>query len=494
MSALHLESPEEQEAFHFYQHHSAIELSGFFDCGFWRHDVLHACHKIPAIRHSLIALAAMHKKFISGRLPVVPDDASDKQMRFALQQSNRAIQEIIKSPMQRTIADRISMMACCVLFNNLACIQGHQNMAMEHLRSGLRILREIDEELAIGTEDLTGHPVSLATLRAMFVNMDVQARGIMSDDALFKWEPQPRRDFAVRRTTFRTFIQARFYFEATFNDVLAFIQELDIRPPRTEEGIQRALQEYRRLRNQFDAGSVLLQNFLADPSIMANRQDNGAVAAIRLLHDQVRLILKAFSRFHTDTGGRVKAEEIDWSFEAEELKAILELAGQLLNTSTDLTLPPDKRPEDYYWTPGEPRNTLECTTPSLSRPVFSAGSGLLTALWLVTSRARDPVVRRTAIAMLVDFPRREGVWDSVLAGRIAWEAMLLEEAYSESDPDAIRGDVQPSQQQGFPHIFERHKIRDIALEYTGLRVATVEFRTVQQYEAGERGVFRHISW
>ena len=123
----------------------------------------------------------MHRKFILGHAPVLQDDASDKNLQFALQQCNRAIQEIVKCSRSQTLVDKLHMMTTCILFYCLACIQGHLILAFQHLRSGLRILREVDEALEKGTQDLRGYPVSLDTVRAMLVNMDMQARGIMSD-------------------------------------------------------------------------------------------------------------------------------------------------------------------------------------------------------------------------------------------------------------------------------------------------------------------------
>ncbi|KAF2677407.1 hypothetical protein K458DRAFT_319508, partial [Lentithecium fluviatile CBS 122367] len=63
---LDLNSTEEQEAFHFYKYHTASELSGFFDSSFWQFEVLQASHTLPAIRHAIIAMAALHRKFIVG--------------------------------------------------------------------------------------------------------------------------------------------------------------------------------------------------------------------------------------------------------------------------------------------------------------------------------------------------------------------------------------------------------------------------------------------
>ena len=330
------------------------------------------------------------------------------------------------------------------------------------------------------------HPVSLSTLRGMFVNMDIQARGIMNDEQLVNWESQPKREGATHRTSFHTFAQARLYFEATFNDVLAFIQEIDVTPPRSPESMQRVIQEYKRLRNQFDAGSILLDKFLDDPAIKPDSQDKEPVIAIRLIQIQVKIVLQAFNRFDNKT----RVIDVMWDMEEQDLKVMLDLASKLINARPDITLAPDAEPNHYYPSPSD--NACQFNVPLRAKPTFSAGSGLLTAMWLVTSRTRDPILRRRAIAMLLDYPRREGVWDSLLAGRIAWEAMILEE--SSEDVNSGLSGMKLGEPLKSGYISDENKIRDISISYTGLRIARVEYRSTPQYIKGEKGVVRTICW
>lgn len=53
-------------------------------------------------------------------------------------------------------------------------------------------------------------------------------------------------------------------------------------------------------------------------------------------------------------------------------------------------------------------------------------------LYIIGRKCRDPTVRREAIALLLGWSWREGVWDSVLAGKIArWVMEIEEEGMSE---------------------------------------------------------------
>ncbi|KAF2867370.1 hypothetical protein BDV95DRAFT_582020 [Massariosphaeria phaeospora] len=487
-TGLDLNTTEEQEAFHFFKQHSASELSGFFDAVFWQSEILQASHSCPSIRYAVIALAALHRKFIVGRMPVVAEDTSDKQLRFALLQSNRAIQEILRSPVRKSISDKITIMASCVLFNCLASMQGHQNMALEHLRSGLKILREVDQELASGEgDDPSDHPISLSTLRTIFLYMSVQARGVMSNEMMKKWGPKPVRRPTIPPTTFKTFLQARLFFEAILNALYAFFQDLDADPPANDEETQASVRQYESLQDQFEEGSTRLAHFLSQ-LCHTNEEDREAVIGIRLIHLQIRFHLRACEGFNAECGVIGMNLHVD----EHDLAEILDLVGQLLKAPANLTLSPGAVPQDYYPAPGDERNNSGTEGPTYSRPVFSSNSGLLSGLWLVACMAIDPAQRRRSIAMLLNYPRREGVWDSVLAGRIAWEQMVLEEAAALGEYEE---DVKPFEEEKKSiHISEKHKIRAIDIRYTDTRVATIKFQTLDEYKAGDAGRVTQIAW
>ncbi|KAF2650471.1 hypothetical protein K491DRAFT_697262 [Lophiostoma macrostomum CBS 122681] len=495
MQGLNLDSFEEQEAFHFYQYHSSTELSGLFDSGFWKFEVLLAAQTTPAIRHAVTSLAAMHRKYATGHSSVVPDDPSDRYLRFALVQSNRAIQEIVSAPGHGTIADKITMITYCILFHCLATLQGHQKTAIQHLRGGIRILREIDEEIGSSPVDLGSHPVSLHTVRGMLIDMDVQARGVMSEADQKKWEPPPRRGLQVTRAPFQTFFHARYYMETTLNDMVQLVKSVGQRQPKAKESIELVLAEYTRLRNQYLAGGVLLDEFLADPK---NNADKRVALGIQLTYTLGHIFINAFSRW--------VPEKNDWAidhrnpdppgwrhdpFKEIELERILAV---IMSLCTDLL-----------------EEQRRVGRSSQVRPYFSSGSGVLGGLWIVASVSKDPARRRKAIEMLRANPRREGLWDSVVAGEIAQQVLTLEEetakqgcANSEADPEIVCR-LETSWTEARPlagksllayqgEEAHSHLIRDVAITYNEERKATIEFRNVKQLKMGERGLFKRIEW
>ncbi|KAH7112864.1 hypothetical protein B0J11DRAFT_446471 [Dendryphion nanum] len=462
-TGLNLNSLDEREAFHFYQHHGAFELSGFFDGAFWQVEVLQASHSLPAVRYAIIALAAMHRKLVAGQAPVVPDDTSDKHLRFAIKQSNRAIREVLRFQEQSTVEEKVNMLLCCVLFHSLACIQGHQATALQHLRSGLKILREIDDMLGDTDDDAVTGPVSLRNLRAMIVTLDVQARGMLNETMLLTWEPQPKRGFDKSQVVFRSSSEVRCYFEAMLLDLLVINDAIDIHGPPSREKQVEMIAEVEEICIAFGLATLSYKAFLAkmvaDPT--ADRQ---GLISIQLVYKQTEIFLNAPRD--------------------EDLSVLLDLAREFVKAQPDHTLAEDVMPESYYSVPVDGRKRPLCRR-ALARPVFSSSSGWLTGLWLVASQVRNRALRRQAIALLLDYPRREGAWDGILAGRIALEAMKIEEMAAE------REEAVPLHEGSS---LSSNRTRDISIEYERMRGARVEFRSYQEHQRGECGHVRYLAW
>ncbi len=58
---------------------------------------------------------------------------------------------------------------------------------------------------------------------------------------------------------------------------------------------------------------------------------------------------------------------------------------------------------------------------------FALDLGIIPPLFVVATKCRDRRLRRDAINLLMSSPRREGMWDSVLCGRVARWIMEIEE-------------------------------------------------------------------
>lgn len=65
--------------------------------------------------------------------------------------------------------------------------------------------------------------------------------------------------------------------------------------------------------------------------------------------------------------------------------------------------------------------------PGKRRPEFSLDLSTVGPLFAVAHRCRHPIIRRKAVSLLYAVPRQEGIWDSVLAARVAEKIISIEE-------------------------------------------------------------------
>lgn len=70
------------------------------------------------------------------------------------------------------------------------------------------------------------------------------------------------------------------------------------------------------------------------------------------------------------------------------------------------------------------RIQLTCSTHD---PMFAFDMQNVWPLFVVAKKCRDPVVRREAVRLLIEWPRREGIWDSVVAAAISKWVVSIEE-------------------------------------------------------------------
>jgi hypothetical protein len=468
-----LESREEQSSFNFFTSHAVFELPGFFASSFWRHEVLQAAQQQPAIRYAVIALGAMHRRYIAGKN--VAGDGDDWELRFALQQSNRAIQEILahawrvserKQGKGRGKADKVTIMTSCVLFNCMACLQGHQMEALQHLRSGIKLLREIDEEDAREKSIVEGehevHPVSVKSLRGIFIGLDLQARSVMSRAHLETWEPVPLRkspacsDSSKKLAVFCTLSDVQLHLESTLNEFLAFVQALNhFQKPEDQETVNHMFQD---LKTQAEEGSNMLAEVLSQSPTHTNAPNHQAFIALRLLRGCVDLAVAAFEvkRF-----GMNKAPTPDFDQTAlSKFSSMMDMMTELVGSH-----------ESNY---------------SLSkRPVFSFTFGILATLWWVAQSAPSPTLRLKAIMMMMENPRREGLWDGPVAGQVALEALKLE-------MESVKGEL--GELKAGADVPDYLRVRNIDIEYIGTTGARVEFKNGRHTAMGKGGWIRHMTW
>ena len=68
-----------------------------------------------------------------------------------------------------------------------------------------------------------------------------------------------------------------------------------------------------------------------------------------------------------------------------------------------------------------------CLSTTPGKAIFVFDDSLVAGLFLVATRCRVPLLRRRTIYLLRQYPRREGLWDSLMAAKVATWLMNAEE-------------------------------------------------------------------
>ena len=110
----------ERRSFHFFRSRTAPQLAGYFVSEFWERLIPLSTHQQPAIRHAVIALAALHERFENSDDSILSSNYDIVQGGFALQQYNRAIGYLIK-PIAGAESQALDVyLVACILF---ACFE-----------------------------------------------------------------------------------------------------------------------------------------------------------------------------------------------------------------------------------------------------------------------------------------------------------------------------------------------------------------------------------
>lgn len=148
---------EEKRGFDFFLQNTAAELSGYYDSAFWKRLILAASAQKPSLRHTVIALGALHEDFLRKGLVPLTSSAGEQESQFALNQYAKAMGALRRS-LSSGKEEPLTALMSCVLFVCFDSLRGWFESAMVHLQSGLKILRDMRRSSAENhiIEDIVG--------------------------------------------------------------------------------------------------------------------------------------------------------------------------------------------------------------------------------------------------------------------------------------------------------------------------------------------------
>jgi len=485
------DTPKEAESFDFFQSYSVRELTGLFRIyeKFWHDSVLPASMTQPTVRHAVTALGALHLSFATGHSTSVPEDTSDAQVRFAAQQCNRSFKAFSEYTDSQGLNNQLSALVACILYICVASLQGHQSLAAIHFRNGINLVNNLSRSGKSISQEATAYDAQFASLVAILTTLETQARSLLCNENLPACITASKPDyplFSKDEVVFHTITEAWNFFEVLLNDLQCFFRDQESEshwPIRGSYPQGPSVERYQILANRNAAGKGALDS-LSKRYGGEHGQEQKTILVVRL-HARIFDMYLTFFPLAPMHG------EMAWDYLEPHFRETIVLSRQILECRTEdlsaaISSLKVKGCESAIYGSNSHKVISEkfiLANIELQRqPVFTFSHGTSGPLYTVAMRCRSPELRLEAIALLLQYPRREGLWDSFTAGRLGWEAMKCEE---EMCQDRFGKSFQISHASDIPACC---RIKDVEVTWTGSRTAIVIFRTVGESETVEAAV------
>jgi hypothetical protein len=440
----------ERRSFAFFESRACHDLGGSFHWQFWAREVLQAAVHYPSTRHLVIAIGAAYEGFQRRADAGLATDECDAASRLAIEQSNQAIR-LMSSVFNEARTESQSAETTCniltasILFAYLACLQGQVNQAIEHVRSGLRVLQSFEKSRRT-YHSTNAFPVSIRHLKSLLTSIYGQIRCMINDEALTVWEHDPLVSVIAPVISFSSIADAHSYVENLWHDLLAFLQNSELQPPNAPEELTAFRTHHFLLGQALESSREALELLASGHSPDHDGYEESGLTILRIYHIVIAIRLRINP---LEPGNRESAFD---SLEPE-LAQMLQYCEQLV----------------------EQRHTQ----PSLAS--FSSGLGYVMPLHMIAARCRNPRIRRRALQLLQNSARREGLWDGVLTGKFVTTTVDREERLASmyAAQEAVPSDT---------------RVREVKVEFLSERKAKLRYITVADWKANLQGDEYVLEW
>ena len=432
------------EVFYFdlFRSQTAAELSGYFDDAFWTRRVLQECHGEAAIRHSVIALGALYKTLEQKCKSASPSNSDSEgtkvqnvvsHWQVAVRKYSEACNAMMLLDDRDPRSHRTRLIAG-VLLGSFDGFIGDHRQAIIQIQNGLGLLGRVQAEEAAAAS--SPQEMLEEEVLTVFNHLAVQA---MSYDMAFHFPEPYVVHLGPERTTcqktgggsstdglkmeqqpFFSIREARRVYDRVCEGCMRFLDQLYLAreqpyPLFPENWVQYSLGIQEDL-GRWSAAFQPLLDSRHDPA-RATAQEKAAIAVLKMTQLNGQILMSCiFNRTESYFDNFV-----------EGFRQIVGLAEEVVRDDEART-----RAESCRYTPETcPHQCWDeydgAFVPSHIKPSFAADLGIVPPIWLVATKCREPSIRRRAIRVLRSSARREGMWDSAMAAKIAQWVMEVEE-------------------------------------------------------------------
>lgn len=481
---------QELRSYRFFLDVTASEFAGVFDADFWLTDIPRTCHSDPAIWHAVVSLGAAHQGYLASRTSGHAESTSP----FAVHQYNQAVKHLVHLPSSRTPPEeRWRALIASVLFTYLCSIQGLHSQSGVHLAAAKSLLRELQNYNPYQSkvpEYLQASSVSYKAVLSIIASLELQSQALNNHnaneppellrdvDAYTAWRyytaPNPTESSRIcqqgrcvpSRATPENIARAGRAFQSLLDALILLSQRIQLDKAETLGSADKATKDPISQQQPYDRAfnelNTALGMFLSDSSgdclcfeppdqlSSPTKQQNKAIDSLRVFREVCHPLLNYL------IGGS------DANLEEHAIQ-LLDVADSVLGNEA-----------------GHERSDVAEFIPSLSvtQPVF-----------VVAATGPTLALRRRAIALLRQYPRREGLWDSLFTA--AFLEACLEHEISLFRGRAMAGQVGLDEVEVIPASCQ---VRWAVFKFTGAHTARMTMQTLAEWLNDEPGREAPLTW
>ncbi|KAF2103347.1 hypothetical protein NA57DRAFT_52871 [Rhizodiscina lignyota] len=380
----------ELRGFEFFMSRTAPEMT-YFHSDFWQQLVLQLSHSDSMVLRAAIALGTLHENEESLGMGISKDRMYDSRHRFGVAQYNAAISLLLNKRLDEDRDVKAATLATCLIFVHIELVRGRYGPAVEHIRSGLKILNMNH------SDDYMQSSIQSA-LATAFMRLDLQCAHF--DDAgtaiEYNYNDLVRYKQTVPRSGFDRLHVVKQQGDKLIGTTFKFLKVCEhIRDADISIDDPAFFERQRNLRSFHIAYRSELDSLMCHPDIIISER-----------HWQSALLMKmqVIASYIQVSGILAKDKEVAYDEHVIDFTEVVALAEKFILSSS------------------------ESSGFRKQRQTLSADWGIVPPLFLTAIKCREHFIRRKAVALLEAWPHREGFWDSALAGKFAKELVGIEEA------------------------------------------------------------------
>ncbi|PCG92800.1 Hypothetical protein PENO1_086820 [Penicillium occitanis (nom. inval.)] len=414
----YVENNRESRCFQFFYERTVPALAGYCGSEFWSRLVLQVSQHEKSVWHALIALGSLHENFETDNNTFGIDFLRHEQDSFAIREYLAAIRALL-GPSNTTFgsAGTVTVDVClisCILFTCFEILSGHYGPAINHVQSGINILKEVYHDPSSGT---FRHPhllpstvtsLEMESLRKIFLRLQGQALTLTRADTYHLMQevfavpdtPQFSHDIP---NVFSSIADARDAFELLNRNCVNHYRIImqSVSPTDASEMSQYLLRQYEAC---FDRWCIAFSRFEESRGDSLTTKERIGLKLLNMHKHNTMMYLEYVNVCETERYSDI-APTFSWDKFNAQFAEIVSLAASIVSN----------------------QDTGSATATSV-RPLFSLDNGIIAPLYEVATLCRDPVIRRKAVQILRSAPRQEGVFNSHLSAMVAEKIIEIEEA------------------------------------------------------------------